>query len=1193
MAVDLRQTKPSSGPKYEAVFEQQLGRAVGRVRFLDVTAALLGWGAAALLYALVLMGLDRWLEITAFTRQVLFILFLLGSGIYLGLFLVRPLFRRVNPYYAARRLEATVPDAKNSVVNWLDLRDDPLPPTIRSAVGQKAARDALSADVDAAIGGRHTVYAGSAVGLLCVAFLILLAVLGPAQFWSLLGRAFAPFRSGAIQTRTQIELHQPQGDALVPINRSVAFAAFIGGKVPPPRRADSPRVLFHYRPADPFEELPLQPDHDGEWVATLGANQVHNGFTYKIAAGDAETPEYQVRVRSTPLVEKIDVLYRYRPYLGWKDETSQEPNLKAPRGTEVTLAAHTNRSVKTGVCTLHEGKDARQQLAGEPIAGDPHALKFRFTIERDGEYRISFTSTEGEASPESLPYTITALRDYPPTVELKKPGKDISLPVNGLLELEGFASDDNGVAGMTLRLKVVEGAVLQAKPYRAGKSFRLQDGGYPKMLDYKDSVELEKLMDEQGKPAALKPKMEIEYWLEAADACDYPGPNVAASQHYKVILGEPNQDQKQQQTQRDQAAQDQKKHEQKQDQKLKEENEKRQQQQQQNQSSDPEKSQEQGDKGNGGDPQAKDAEEKLEKAFEQQDRQNDQKNDSSEQNSQQKDNQNGQGAPQPGQAKDKGNPGSGGSGQGNEQPDASEQPGQEKGEGNQPDEKAPPKGENKKNGQKGAGQEQGTGKERSDSADAAETKQGGSPQNKPGSQDDSKQGADQGAKPEKASGKDQGHGKDGPNSQPAEPKQPGQAGPMNDQKQPGDAKPGDASAAKGERKDGGKPENADGQQQGKPKDDASSKPDGQREKPGGNPQANGKEPGKNPKDEPKNAGGSGGDPGKKPEKDNPEKGTGGSTGPKQGPDKGTDSQPGATGKGEKSGEKATPEDVARMAQQMQKEQGQKQEDAARQLAQAAQNARDASAREQARQALEQAGRDPQTGEPNPGEAKQGPTKQGSAPKGNAPTAESKGQPGDKKGTQGEAKDQSTGQDQPPRSERKDGGSQGDGPNGQKLGQKPDAAGAAKGRGSEKDDVTKAQGTGGGKPGDARGEDEPTAPGAPPSDRDRRKRGELLLERFDKMLEKDKKKFLEGAHLSEEDLKHLREDIARRKTQRPEGPERAPKAAGRGTVSDRAATRVEGTGKPRAADNQYGGAGAPPRQFADIFREFTSGPQEKK
>jgi hypothetical protein len=302
---------------------------------------------------------------------------------------------------------------------------------------------------------------------------------------------------------------------------------------------------------------------------------VHNGFSYKVAAGDAETPEYQVRVRSTPLVEKIDVLYHYRPYLGWKDETSQEPNLKAPRGAEVTLTAHTNRSVKTGVCTLHEGKDARQQLPGEPLASDPHALKFRFTIERDGEYRISFTSTEGEASPESLPYTITALRDYPPTVELKKPGKNISLPVNGLLELEGFASDDNGVAGMTLRLKVVDGPMLQAKPYRAGKSFRLQDGGYPKMLEYKDSVELEKLMDEQGKLAALKPKMEIEYWLKAADACDYPGPNVAASQHYKVILGEPNQDQKHQQAQREQAAEDQKKHEQNQDQKLKEENKKK------------------------------------------------------------------------------------------------------------------------------------------------------------------------------------------------------------------------------------------------------------------------------------------------------------------------------------------------------------------------------------------------------------------------------------------------------------------------------------------------------------------------------------------------------------------------------------------------------------------------------------------
>src|SRR5207249_4159754 len=99
---------------------------------------------------------------------------------------------------------------------------------------------------------------------------------------------------------------------------------------------------------------------------------------------------------------------------------------------------------------------------------------------------------------------------------------NIDLPANGLLPLEGSASDDIGLASLTLRIKRENGETLQAKPYRGGKSFRQPDGRYPQMLEYKDSVELDKLKQEDGKPAILKPDQVIEYWLEATDLCDYP-----------------------------------------------------------------------------------------------------------------------------------------------------------------------------------------------------------------------------------------------------------------------------------------------------------------------------------------------------------------------------------------------------------------------------------------------------------------------------------------------------------------------------------------------------------------------------------------------------------------------------------------------------------------------------------------------
>ena len=61
--------------------------------------------------------------------------------------------------------------------------------------------------------------------------------------------------------------------------------------------------------------------------------------------------------------------------------------------------------------------------------------------------------------------------------------------------------------------------------------------------------------------------MELEYWLEAADCCDFPKANVAQSKKYKVQIVAPDKDPKKQQQARDQARKEQKEHEAREEQK--------------------------------------------------------------------------------------------------------------------------------------------------------------------------------------------------------------------------------------------------------------------------------------------------------------------------------------------------------------------------------------------------------------------------------------------------------------------------------------------------------------------------------------------------------------------------------------------------------------------------------------------------
>src|SRR5262249_32832863 len=148
---------------------------------------------------------------------------------------------------------------------------------------------------------------------------------------------------------------------------------------------------------------------------------------------------------------------------------------------------------------------------------------------------------EGERNTDPMPYMIRVRPDMPPIVELTKPGHDVKLPANGILRLEGLVKDDFGLTGLTLQL--FDGFRTQVIPYRKDKSFRGEDGSYPVELRYKQFVELDKIRQTNGQP--LQPSMQLRYWLEATDNCDYPRPNIGKSRDFRVEIVEPTDAQQQ------------------------------------------------------------------------------------------------------------------------------------------------------------------------------------------------------------------------------------------------------------------------------------------------------------------------------------------------------------------------------------------------------------------------------------------------------------------------------------------------------------------------------------------------------------------------------------------------------------------------------------------------------------------------
>lgn len=542
MATTVKDRQPG---KHDPFIDAQLARAERRVRQIDLAAGLLALAASALAFVAAVALLDRALTLSAFARLVALLAYLAAAGTFAAYAVVRPLRWKVNPRYAARLLEGTLEGDRNHLVNWVDLRGQKLPAVIRSALGQRTAKDLGEADPERAVSPARAYAAGAALVVALSGCVALAFAFGLAQFEALASRAVVPF-AGPVPTRTQVAVVRPEGgDAVVTIGQPLAVVAKVTGRVPDARGRDAPCLLYRHDPDEPYRQRYLSPDEaGGEWSATVAPNDVGEGFWYKVTAGDAQTPEYRVTTRAAPLVRYFRVVYRHRPYVGQADRVDGSRKLEGLEGTEAVVSVWANRAVASGRLafdgpgTFDAVRPQPSEVKASLVPEEPDLLRFVVPLWKSCKYRIEYVTKEGEKYAPAEAYDVVVTPDHLPTASLSEPGKDVTLPPDGHLELAGEARDDLGLARVELSL-TLDGRPLSPLPYLADKLGKA-GLGTPRAVAYRQVLELPKLLDADGKKVELKAGMVVEYRLSAADACDFRAPPQwgRSDPAYKVTVAE-------------------------------------------------------------------------------------------------------------------------------------------------------------------------------------------------------------------------------------------------------------------------------------------------------------------------------------------------------------------------------------------------------------------------------------------------------------------------------------------------------------------------------------------------------------------------------------------------------------------------------------------------------------------------------
>jgi len=161
------------------------------------------------------------------------------------------------------------------------------------------------------------------------------------------------------------------------------------------------------------------------------------------------------------------------------------------------------------------------------VSADGRRAQVEVALQRDGGYRVSLLSSDGEEWSRHL-FRIRALPDAPPVVRITQPARDLEMiRPGGVLEVAGIASDEFSVAQVALRFLVTAGS---------GETYRFEEGVLPLALHQeagqvhvRAELDIGALLGAEDDHGGV-----VSYHLEATDANRRSGPGVGLSETFLV-----------------------------------------------------------------------------------------------------------------------------------------------------------------------------------------------------------------------------------------------------------------------------------------------------------------------------------------------------------------------------------------------------------------------------------------------------------------------------------------------------------------------------------------------------------------------------------------------------------------------------------------------------------------------------------
>jgi len=555
----VTQQPPSDSPPQRAeradelLIDKQISRTRRSLKLVDFTAGLITLAIGILAFLLLTSVLEHWVIPGGWSdlaRTVLFASLLLGVAWYSWRTFLPLLGQSINPAYAAVAIEQSSPSLKNSLLNFLLLRNGKrhLPRQVYQAIEQQAAHRLSQVSLESVV-DRSAILR---LGYVLVAIVALCAVyrfLSPKDLISSAGRVLLPWSTIATPSRVQI-LGVSPGDAKAARGEQLRITAEVLGL-----EADEPVRLFYSTDDEQIvgQEIPMSTTAGGsefqcQVPARVGAGGriaggsgggIQQDFSYWIEAGDARSPRYQVMVFARPTLVVNRLRYEYPAYTGYPSrDVEHTGDIRAVEGTLITLFAQANKPIKTAHVDFEA--DGRRDLRmnhtdQQATVTFPLTLRDDRRTPRYRSYVLRYLTSTGNQNQQPPKYQIDVQPDYSPEIQLLLPEAALlEVALNQEVDFKLEARDPDFALSQVLLIgKVGEEQLLQEELLARNHSGRFVGK-----------------LRKTPKAMGLKVGDVLEYWGTAADN-RRPEANLAYSAHRRLRVigpwqgnqeGEKNQD---------------------------------------------------------------------------------------------------------------------------------------------------------------------------------------------------------------------------------------------------------------------------------------------------------------------------------------------------------------------------------------------------------------------------------------------------------------------------------------------------------------------------------------------------------------------------------------------------------------------------------------------------------------------------